>query len=449
MVMELLEGDTLKTRLSDHRLRNECMPQGEVARILLDVLEGLGHAHDRGMIHRDVKPSNIMLTKAGQAVITDFGIAQIVGGTLHTVSGVLMGTPSYMAPEQGLEGQSDARSDIYSLGVVLYEMLTQRTPFEADTPLAILMRHLNDPLPLPCEVDPAIPLPLERVVLKALSKSPDERFQSALEMAQALREATEQAQVELPVRVSPPLSFTTPEAPTESVAVLSGTARSQVSDVRFAEDQTQTRLTQAPTPQRARREWRDRLAYGPALRRIGGRLRQMMHISGGRQDDAAAAPVEPEEAASRRARNRAIMGAIGLTLALAALMNLAALLFAGLTGSWALLERGWPMEFFLVGLGLCAAMAIMASIWLLIPVGIALGTGLLFTYSSLTGRWDHWVFLWALELVLVVATVLLTVWLESLGEVSRKLSRVLAWVLGAAALACSIIIPWVALVTSG
>jgi serine/threonine protein kinase len=145
MVMELLEGDTLKARLNDYRLRGERMPLGEVARVLLDVLNGLAYAHAEGMIHRDIKPANIMLTKRGQAVIADFGIAQIVGSARHTVSGALMGTLNYIAPEQGLEGHSDARSDIYSLGIVLYEMLTQRTPFDADTPLAILMKHLNDP----------------------------------------------------------------------------------------------------------------------------------------------------------------------------------------------------------------------------------------------------------------------------------------------------------------
>ena len=168
MVMELMEGDTLKTRLNDYRLRGERMAWGEMVRVLLDVLDGLAYAHGEGMIHRDIKPANVLLTKRGQAVMADFGIAQIVGGIRHTASGVLMGTLDYIAPEQGLEGQSDVRSDIYSLGIVLYEMLTQRTPFDADTPLAVLMKHLHDPLPLPRQIDPQIPEPFERVVLKAL-----------------------------------------------------------------------------------------------------------------------------------------------------------------------------------------------------------------------------------------------------------------------------------------
>jgi serine/threonine protein kinase len=105
MVMELLAGDSLRTRLNDYRARGEQMPRGEVVRVLLDVLDGLTYAHSEGMIHRDVKPANILLTKRGQAVLTDFGIAQIIGGTRYTVSGALMGTLNYMSPEQGLEGQ--------------------------------------------------------------------------------------------------------------------------------------------------------------------------------------------------------------------------------------------------------------------------------------------------------------------------------------------------------
>jgi tRNA A-37 threonylcarbamoyl transferase component Bud32 len=251
MVMELLEGDTLKTRLNDYRARGESMPPGEVVRILLDVLDGLAYAHSEGMIHRDIKPANILLTRRGQAVVADFGIAQIVGGTQYTVSGALMGTLNYMAPEQGLESHSDVRSDIYSLGIVYYEMLTQRTPFDADTPLAILMKHLNDPLPLPRQVAPAIPEPFERVVLKALAKRPEERYQSAAEMAEALRQAAEAAGVDLPARISLPLSFTTAQAPAESVAVLSGTAREKIADAGFAADDTDGTLGRRLAEERA------------------------------------------------------------------------------------------------------------------------------------------------------------------------------------------------------
>jgi len=163
MVMELLEGDTLKARLHDYHVREEPMPLGEAVRVMLDVLDGLAYAHGEGMIHRDLKPANIMLTKRGQAVITDFGIAQMVGATRYTMSGALMGTLNYMAPEQGMQNQSDVRSDLYSLGIVLYEMLTGKPPFDADTPLAILMKHVNEPLPMPPTTGVVIPEALERV----------------------------------------------------------------------------------------------------------------------------------------------------------------------------------------------------------------------------------------------------------------------------------------------
>jgi len=242
MVMELLEGDSLRTRLNDYRAREERMPMGDVARILLDVLEGLQYAHGEGMVHRDVKPGNILLSRSGQAVLTDFGIAQIIGGTRYTVSGALMGTLNYMSPEQGLEGECDSRSDIYSLGIVFYEILTGDPPFDADTPLAILMKHVNDPLPLPRKIEPSIPKPLERVVLKALAKRREQRYQGADEMAQALRKAVKRARIELPERISLPLSFSTTEAPSESVVVLSGTAREKVVDVEFAVEDTDANL---------------------------------------------------------------------------------------------------------------------------------------------------------------------------------------------------------------
>jgi len=244
IVLELLEGDSLKVRLADYAARAERMPWGEMVRILLDSLDGLAYAHNEGMIHRDIKPANILLSRRGQAVLGDFGIAQIVGGTRHTATGAMMGTLNYMAPEQGLENKCDARSDIYSMGIVFYEMLTRRTPFEADTPLAILMKHLNDPLPLPRQLDPEIPEPFERIVLKALAKEPADRYQSAEEMARALVEAADEAWIELPDRISLPMSFTTSESPEEQVAVFSGTAREKLGydDSDFAADDTDASL---------------------------------------------------------------------------------------------------------------------------------------------------------------------------------------------------------------
>jgi serine/threonine-protein kinase len=388
MVLELLEGDTLKARLNDYRVRGEQMALGEIVRILLDVLDGLAYAHSEGMIHRDIKPANILLTKRGQAVVADFGIAHIVGGTRHTVSGALMGTLSYMAPEQGLEGHSDARSDVYSLGIVLYEMLTQRTPFEADTPLAVLMKQANDPLPLPRKINPDIPEPFERIVLKALAKQPEDRYQSAEEMARALRGAAEEAGIESPARISLPLSFTTAEAPSESVAVLSGTAREKIADAEFADDDTDATLGQ-------------RLAA-----------------------ESAAGKAEEHAEGKRRRGNvgRTILNATVLLV----IGNLLAVWLAGMTNEWSIFEKGWPMELCLAGLGLCMIMHASASIWMLIPAGIILGNGVLLSYYALTSNWDHWRFLWPLEPSLIVGTVWLTIRLAGRGDFSRRTSRLLA-----------------------
>jgi tRNA A-37 threonylcarbamoyl transferase component Bud32 len=439
MVMELLEGDTLKVRLNDYRVRGEQMPLGDTLRISLDALDGLAYAHSEGMIHRDVKSANILLTRRGQAVVTDFGIAQIVGGTQYTAVGALMGTLSYMAPEQGLEGHSDARSDIYSLGIVLYEMLTQRTPFDADTPLAVLMKHLNDPLPLPRQIDPAIPEPFERVVLKALAKCPEDRYQSAKEMAQALREAAEAAGVALPDRISLPFSFTTAEAPSESVAVFSGTAREKIEDAQFATEDTDATLGQRLAAELA--------AGQQTSKRVGRQLLGAMSALGRLIIGKKAKPGTTQPAGRRM--NRAVLGEIGFMSGLAVIVNLVAVSAASLTGWWAIFEKGWPMELFLVSLGLCIIMATVASIWMLIPVGIILGNGLLFSYFALSGNWNHWIFLWPLELLLIIGPVFLTVWLAGHADFSRRLSRPLGWVLGFMAAAWSVIVPLAALVVPG
>jgi hypothetical protein len=400
-----------------------------------------------------------------------------------------MGTLSYMAPEQGMEGHSDVRSDIYSLGIILYEMLIQRPPFEADTPLAVLMKHVNDPLPLPRAIDPDLPEPFERLVLKALSKGPDDRYPSAEEMAQALRTAAEDAGVELPTRISLPLSFTTDEAPEESVAVFSGTARERIADVEFAADDTDASLGQrlgaqlkegGQTLREAGRELLSVVgeAAHAAIGRANQELRGAVDSSKGARETGAderersEEPLEAESVASgmaledmpdaagesakerraakkaareaRRAETRpkrrrvelAVLGAV----VLAVIGNLSMLTVEMPTGEWHIFERGWPIEIFLLGWGLCIIMYVAGSIWMLIPTGLALGTGALLAYTSLTGNWEAWNYLWIFEVWIAVISLVTPIFLARHRGLARVLSRILAILLSLVAIGGIVIV---------
>jgi serine/threonine protein kinase len=186
MVMELINGPTLKDRLFDLDMTGERFPIAESIRVIKSAAEALAYAHQRNMIHRDVKPANLMLDEDGRVVLTDFGIAKIVTGAQFTASGGMVGTPAYMAPEQGLGEAGDERSDIYSLGVIMFQLVTGRLPYDADTPLAIILKHVNEPLPLPSQFVPGLPEDLERVICLVLEKEPEDRYQTALQFAQDL-----------------------------------------------------------------------------------------------------------------------------------------------------------------------------------------------------------------------------------------------------------------------
>ncbi|MBN2386694.1 MAG: serine/threonine protein kinase [Anaerolineales bacterium] len=361
MVMELLEGDTLKAHLNAFRQRGEHLPLGEVVRILNDVLAGLSYAHGEGVIHRDLKPANIMLTRKGQAVLTDFGIAQIVGGTQYTISGALMGTLNYMAPEQGRDGKCDVRSDIYSLGIVFFEMLTGTVPFDADTPLAILMKHINDPLPMPHKIDPNIPEPFERVALKALAKNPGDRYQTAVEMTAALNEAAQQAGVEVPGSVTLPVSAPLSPLRPGPVAVFSGTSRAAIPDSSFARDDTDVTVGKKPAP----------AADGK--------------------------PFLPDPKIVRQAA----LGGVGIIVG----VNFLLLWLSPIFG-WEIFRRSWPLELIAVGVLLTAIMTATHNPWILLPAGIVLGNGLIMTYYVLTGFWTHWAFCWPLEPLLVGGSII-------------------------------------------
>ncbi len=366
MVMELLEGDTLRARLNQYRVKGERMPLPEILRILKDALGGLQYAHSENVIHRDIKPANIMLTKRGQAVLTDFGIAQIVGATQYTVSGALMGTLNYMAPEQGLKGACDARCDIYSLGIVFYEMLTGYTPFDADTPLAILLKHLNDPLPLPSKIDPSLPPALEQIVLKALAKEPADRFQSANEMLAAIEKTLESENLEGARRVVPPPGGISPNA------VFSGDARQQILGQRITEEDTDFDM-QLPKPE-ARAE-QTPLSLPAAIENILPRLERF------------ARPLSP-------------VSAVFISLVLFTVVNLFAAILSTASGH-SVFQYGWAFEIFLVSALLAFIGWGTQTPWLLTPGIIIFSNATLLAYAAITGRWQDWAFLWMFEPLII------------------------------------------------
>ncbi len=180
LVMKFVEGETLKARLSRGPLTRD-----EGLRIVDAVGKGLGYAHGRGILHRDIKPSNILLCPDGAIYLADFGLARIAQAGESTLSSeMLLGTPHYISPEQARgERNLDAGTDIYSFGVVLYEMVVGRVPFNADTPFSIIHDHIYTPLPLPQKINPRVPDTVQRVLLKALAKERADRFASVEELA--------------------------------------------------------------------------------------------------------------------------------------------------------------------------------------------------------------------------------------------------------------------------
>jgi serine/threonine protein kinase len=213
MSMRLIGGGSLSAILKGSgRLNTQ-----RLLHTLGSVADALDYAHGSGVVHRDVKPQNILVDERGHVYLADFGLAKMVEGAPGlTQTGMIAGTPEYMAPEQALGGSIDHRVDIYSLGVVAYACLTGRVPFTADTPLAVLMKHVREPIPLPPVEE--VPDPVMHVLLKALAKSPDERWPTAGAFVHSLRQVGETPTVHMPGRRDVPTLVAPRPAPGEAAA---------------------------------------------------------------------------------------------------------------------------------------------------------------------------------------------------------------------------------------
>jgi eukaryotic-like serine/threonine-protein kinase len=253
IVTELVEGETLADRL-----RGGPMPPEEAAAVAVDVCRALEAAHSRGLIHRDVKPGNVMLLPDGRVKVVDFGIARAAGSDTLTGTGVVLGSTAYLAPEQASGQPVDERADLYALGCVLYEMLTGAVPFSADTPVATMYRHVNEDPPPPSSIRP-VPAGLEAVLMRCLEKDPRRRFGSAVDLEHALlaaRGGTTPLAVTLaadtrPIRVDRPVPL----------AIPGGTAPLEPA----MEAVTPGGMTRRPTARRHRRSDRRRASLVAAL----------------------------------------------------------------------------------------------------------------------------------------------------------------------------------------
>jgi eukaryotic-like serine/threonine-protein kinase len=183
LVMEFIPGGTLADRMA------QPMAAGEAAALLVPVAQALSHAHQRKVVHRDIKPANILINESGQPMLSDFGIAKLTEtdeSQSLTGTGVLIGTPAYMAPEQIQGRPVDGRTDVYALGIVLFELVTGRRPYTANTPIELTLKHLHEPVPRPRQYARDLPPEVEQAIMKAMAKKPEDRFQDMQAFAAAL-----------------------------------------------------------------------------------------------------------------------------------------------------------------------------------------------------------------------------------------------------------------------
>ncbi len=203
IVFEFVAGENLQEMLARLAAAGRRMPVDDCVRIAGKVANALDYAHNRGLIHRDVKPANIIVDVHGEVFLTDFGIVKIIGGIEHTVTGAVVGTARYMSPEQIRGGTLDSRTDLYSLGVTMFEMTSGRPPYEADSAMTLMMMHVNDPVPNLAEA--GVPSPLDAVIRRSLAKDPEDRYSTAGDLAADLLavDTTAAPATQMPVEATP------------------------------------------------------------------------------------------------------------------------------------------------------------------------------------------------------------------------------------------------------
>ncbi len=249
IVMELIDGITLKQYMQK---KGNKLNWREALHFTTQIVKALGHAHSRGIIHRDIKPHNIMVLRDGSVKVADFGIARVASGGHSTLTQEALGSVHYISPEQARGSHIDARSDLYSAGVVLYEMITGRLPFEGDTPVSVAIQHINS-IPLsPREIDPAIPEALEAITMKAMAPDPDNRYLSADDMLADLEEFRKNPNINFDYNVS---GFQDDEDDVDKTQVLPTAASISRVGSRVREpERVQNRSRSNPPPRRRERE---------------------------------------------------------------------------------------------------------------------------------------------------------------------------------------------------
>src|SRR5512141_419556 len=199
-VMRYMGGGSLTDRI-----RAKTFTVDEATKIIEQIAPGLDEAHSKGIIHRDFKPSNILFDNKGAPYISDFGIAKMTQSAGTVTGSAIIGTPAYMAPEQAQGTEVDGRADIYALGIILFEILTGKQPYEADTPMAVAIKHITDPVPHIRQTNPQLPESMDAIIQKAMAKDKTQRFSTAVEMTNALREAARGDPTKLQVKATPPI----------------------------------------------------------------------------------------------------------------------------------------------------------------------------------------------------------------------------------------------------